>query len=151
MVDTQVGEIVTFQQIQFDLINDIADFAIPEDVYVISDPLWKSNVVGYFIGDAPHVGSIIPGAKEKIDVQFISKTSFLFRTESEALRLKVLRRKYWRIADIPLVVNVWTPETAAPPRISLQCPYGLTCLMFQVIYSSVEGSNASLYQLEKMY
>ncbi|KAL0723002.1 hypothetical protein Bca4012_037601 [Brassica carinata] len=88
MVDTQVGEIVTFQQIQFDLINDIADFAIPEDVYVISDPLWKSNVVGYFIGDAPHVGSIIPGAKEKIDVQFISKTSFLFRTESEALRLK---------------------------------------------------------------
>lgn len=80
--------------------------------------------MGYFIGDAPHVGSIhatvnriwtIPGAKVKIDVQFISKTSVLFRIDNEALRLKVLRRRYWHVADVPLVINLWTLETAASP------------------------------------
>lgn len=81
-------------------------------------------MVGYFIGDAPHVGSIhaivnriwsVLGAEVKIDVQFISKTTVLFRIENEAVCQKVLRRRYWHVSDVPLVVNVWTPETAASP------------------------------------
>ncbi|KAJ4902025.1 DUF4283 domain-containing protein [Raphanus sativus] len=108
---------------RFEVKNGIADLQIPEAV-LGSDPLWKAFVVGYFIGDAPHVGSIhatvnriwsIPGNKVKIDVQFISKTTVLFRIENDGLRQMVLRRKYWHVADIPLVVNVWTPETAASP------------------------------------
>ena len=57
----------------------------------------------------------IPGARVKVDVQFISKTTVLFRIDNEALRQKVLRRRYWHVADVPLVVNVWTPETTASP------------------------------------
>ena len=57
----------------------------------------------------------IPGARVKVDVQFISKTTVLFRIDNEALRQKVLKRRYWHVADVPLVVNVWTPETTASP------------------------------------
>ncbi|WZZ70089.1 hypothetical protein YC2023_081459 [Brassica napus] len=108
----------------FEVSNGVAAIDIPEDIYTSSDPLWKNYVVGYFIGDAPHVGSIhatvnriwtSPGVKVKIDVQFISKTSVLFRIENEALQHKVLRRRYWHVTDVPLVINLWTPETAASP------------------------------------
>ncbi|CAN6869578.1 unnamed protein product [Brassica oleracea] len=87
----------------FEVSNGVAAIDIPEDIYTSSDPLWKNYVVGYFIGDAPHVRSIhatvnriwtSPGVKVKIDVQFISKTSVLFRIENEALQQKVLRRRY---------------------------------------------------------
>ncbi|KAF3593051.1 hypothetical protein DY000_02020508 [Brassica cretica] len=42
----------------FEVSNGVAAIDIPEDIYTSSDPLWKNYVVGYFIGDAPHVGSI---------------------------------------------------------------------------------------------
>ena len=84
--------------------------------------------MGYFIGDAPHVGSIHATvnriwtghkAGTKIDVQFIAKNTVLFRIENDQMRNRVIQRKYWHIADIPLVVNVWSPESAQnPPDLS---------------------------------
>lgn len=102
----------------------VASLEIPAEVFEDSDPLWRCFVVGYFIGDSPHVRSIhatvnricsLPGSKSKIDVQFIDKNTVLFRIENEALRNQVIKRKCWHIADIPLVVNEWSPETAAAP------------------------------------
>ncbi|KAL0707478.1 hypothetical protein Bca4012_073904 [Brassica carinata] len=85
-------------------------------------------VDGHFIGDAPHIGSIhatvnriwsSSKAGSKIDVQFIEKNTVLFRIEDNQMRARVLQRKHWHITDIPLVVNVWSPESAMnPPDLS---------------------------------
>ncbi|CAF2157494.1 BnaAnng22080D [Brassica napus] len=111
-----------------DVVDGVASLQIPEEIFDEAELLWKSYVVGYFIGDAPHVGSIhatvnriwsAPKAGTKIDVQFIEKNTVLFRIENSQMRSRVIQRKYWHIADIPLVVNVWTPESALhPPDLS---------------------------------
>ena len=71
-------------------------------------------MVGYFTGDAPHVGSIhttvnrlwsSPKMGSKIDVQFLEKNTVLFWIENPQMRARVIQRRYWHIADIPLVVN----------------------------------------------
>lgn len=78
-------------------------------------------MVGYFIGDAPHVGSIhatvnriwsSPIAGTKIDVQFIDKNTVLFRIDNSQMRARVINRKYWHISEVPLVVNERSPELA---------------------------------------
>ncbi|KAF3520445.1 hypothetical protein DY000_02059012 [Brassica cretica] len=56
-----------------------------------------------------------PGVKGKIDVQFIDKNTVLFRIDNEALRNRVIKRRYWHISDVPLVLHEWSPETAAAP------------------------------------
>ncbi|CAL9217216.1 unnamed protein product [Arabidopsis halleri] len=80
------------------------------------------------MGDVPHIGTIhatvnriwtIFDKSAKIDVQIISKTAVLFRIASPRTRERILKRKYWHIADIPLVVYEWNPEAAqAPPDLS---------------------------------
>ncbi|KAG2266452.1 hypothetical protein Bca52824_073531 [Brassica carinata] len=111
-----------------DIVDGIATLQIPDAIFDEAELLLKSFVVGYFIGDAPHVGSIhatvnriwtAPKAGSKIDVQFIAKITVLFRIENEQMRNRVIQRKYWHIADIPLVVNIWSPESAQhPPDLS---------------------------------
>lgn len=116
-------------QPDFEVVDGIAKVLIPEELIDTSVPLWKSFVVGYFMGEAPHVGSIhatvnrIWTVREKtsnIDVQFINKTTVLFRIENPSTRAHVLQRRYWHIANVPLVINEWNPSTAsAPPDQSL--------------------------------
>lgn len=105
-------------------IDGVVSITIPEEILTDPNPLWRCYVVGYFIGDAPHVGSIhatvnrlwsSPKMGSKIDVQFLDKTTILFRIENPQMRARVLQRRYWHIADIPLVVNEWSPETALDP------------------------------------
>ncbi|KAG2277702.1 hypothetical protein Bca52824_060257 [Brassica carinata] len=105
----------------FEETNGVVSMVIPTEVLSDANPLWRCYVVGYFIGDAPHVGSIHatvnriwanPKNKTKVDVQFIEKNTVLFRIENEQMKGRVLQKKYWHIADIPLVVNEWSPETA---------------------------------------
>lgn len=104
--------------------NGVASMELPAEVFDDSEPLWRAFAVGYFIGDAPHVGSIhatvnriwtAPDFNGKIDVQFIAKDTVLFRIENEALRTRVIKRRYWHISDVPLVIQEWSPETAAAP------------------------------------
>ncbi|CAE6128896.1 unnamed protein product [Arabidopsis arenosa] len=85
-----------------EVVNGVARITIPEELFVDAVPLRKSFVVGHFLGDVPHVGTIhatvnriwtILDKSSQIDVQ--------------------------HIADIPLVVNEWNPETSlAPPDLS---------------------------------
>lgn len=98
------------------------------------EPLWRSFVVGYFMNDAPHIGSIHAtvnriwnslGKKTKIDVQFIRKTTVFFKIEDAVTRNKVLNRKFWHISEVPLMLGEWTPETVAFLLISLLCLCGL--------------------------
>lgn len=69
------------------IVDGVASIAIPEEIFDEAELLWKRYVVGYFIGDAPHVGSIhvtvnriwsSSKAGSKIDVQFIEKNTVLF-------------------------------------------------------------------------
>ncbi|ESQ46661.1 hypothetical protein EUTSA_v10000538mg [Eutrema salsugineum] len=105
----------------FVLTNGIAQITIPKEIVADAMPLWKNFVVGYFMGDAPHVGSIHATVNRiwsssdrasKIDVQFINRSTVLFRIDNANSRERVLRRKYWYIANTPLVVDEWTPESA---------------------------------------
>lgn len=102
------------------LVDGVARVSVPTDIIEESFPLWKCFVVGYFMGDAPHLGTIhatvnriwnTVSKASRIDVQFLSPKTVLFRIESEQTRARVLKRKYWHIADVPLVVNEWSPET----------------------------------------
>ncbi|WZZ57515.1 hypothetical protein YC2023_057622 [Brassica napus] len=111
-----------------DVADGIASMTIPAEIFDDPNPLWKSFVVGYFIGDAPHVGSIhatvnriwsTPRNVSKIGVQFIEKKTVLFRIENPQMRNRVIQRKYWHVADVPLVVHEWSSETAMnPPDLS---------------------------------
>lgn len=114
----------TLAQPDFQVSNGVAQTCIPKEVLASSNPLWRSFAVGYFIGDAPHVGTIHAtvnrlwtpqGRKSKINVQFIAENTMLFRIENDQLHSKVVKRHYWHISNIPLVVNDWNPETARNP------------------------------------
>lgn len=112
----------------FEVKNGVAEIEIPVEIFEDAEPLWKCFMVGYFMNDAPHIGSIhstvnriwaSQGKTSKIDGQFIGKKTILFRVEDEATRNRVMRRKFWHIADVPLVVYEWNPKTAqAPPDLS---------------------------------
>ena len=130
---------------EFKVVDGVADIEIHAEVFEDVEPLWKSFVVGYFMGDSPLIGSIHATVnriwstpKSKIDVQFISKRTVLFRIEDEQMRKRVLRRKYWHIADVPLVVSEWNPETAHDPP-------DLTAIPLWVDLVNVSGY---LYSLE---
>lgn len=107
--------------------NGVADVSIPEELMEDVDPLWKYFVVGYFMNDVPHIGSIhstvkriwsSPGKVSKIDVQFIRKRIVLFRVEDAQVRSRIIIRKFWHISEVPLVLNEWTAESKAPPDLS---------------------------------
>lgn len=107
-----------------DIVDGVASMLIPEEVFDEAELLWKSYEVGYFIGDAPHVGYIhatinriwvSPKGGSKIDVQFIEKNTVLFRIENGHTRPRVIQRLYWHISDVPLVVSEWSPESALKP------------------------------------
>ncbi|KAL0716555.1 hypothetical protein Bca4012_065877 [Brassica carinata] len=78
-------------QVGLEILNGVATLQIPEEVFDDAELLWKSFVVSYFIGDAPHVGSIHGTVNRiwssqtgsKIDVQFIAKNTVLFRVENK--------------------------------------------------------------------
>lgn len=70
-----------------DVVDGVATILITEEVFDEAELLWKSYAVGYFIGDAPHVGSIhatvnriwaSPKGGTKIDMLFIEKNMILF-------------------------------------------------------------------------
>lgn len=122
------GASVLDQNPSFVVKDGVAEVAIPEEVFADVEPLWRCFVVGYFMNDAPHIGSIHatvyriwnpPGKKSKIDVQFIGKTTVLFRMEDAAVRNQILTMKFWNIFEVPLMLGEWTPETARyPPDLS---------------------------------
>lgn len=113
---------------EFVVTGGVAEVTIPVELMADVEPLWKCFVVGYFMNDAPHIGSIhstvnriwsSPGKVSKIDVQFIGKRTVLFRVEDAQVRSRIIKRKFWHISEVPLVLNVWTPESAkAPPDLS---------------------------------
>lgn len=104
----------------FTLDHGVARVSVPEAIVDEGTPLWKNFVVGHFMGDVPHVGTIHAtvnriwnsvGRSTRIDVQILNATTVLFRIDNAQTRSRVLRRRYWHIANIPLVVNEWSPET----------------------------------------
>lgn len=117
------GEPITHYTPVLDLQDGTAVVDLPEDLTTDSKPLWSSYIVGHFIGEAPpHIGKVhatvnrLWSSKEKpakIDAQFIAPKTVLFRIEDPHMKARVLRRHFWHIADIPLVVQEWTPDTEA--------------------------------------
>ncbi|CAN6832360.1 unnamed protein product [Brassica oleracea var. botrytis] len=74
----------------FEIVDGVADIEIPTEVFEDVEPLWNSFVVGYFMGDSPFIGTIHyivnriwSTPRARIDVQFISKRTVLFRIEDE--------------------------------------------------------------------
>lgn len=105
-----------------DLQGGIASVDLPEALLSDSQPLWSAYIVGHFMGDAPHIGKVhaivnriwsFPDRPAKIDAQFISPKTVLFRIDNPQLKDRVLKRTFWHIADIPIVVREWSPKTAS--------------------------------------
>ncbi|KFK24273.1 hypothetical protein AALP_AAs46602U000100, partial [Arabis alpina] len=104
--------------LEVEIVNDMAKANIPEEV-LRSQPLWSSYIVGYFIGDAPHIGKVHATVNRiwtsgnrgtKIDVQFLNSKAVLFRVEDSEMRSRVLKKHYWHIGESPLVVEEWNPK-----------------------------------------
>ncbi|KAG5376133.1 hypothetical protein IGI04_040729 [Brassica rapa subsp. trilocularis] len=105
-----------------DLQGGVASVDLPEELLSDSKPLWSAYIVGHFMGDAPHIGKVhaivnriwsFPDRPAKIDAQFISPRTVLFRIDHPQLKERVLKRTFWHIADIPIVVREWSPKTAS--------------------------------------
>lgn len=102
-------------------VNDGAiEIDLPPDLLEETKPLWSNFIVGYFIGEAPHIGTVhatvnriwsSAGDNSMIDAQFISPKSVLFKIDNDQTRFRVLQRHFWHISDIPLVVREWNPST----------------------------------------
>lgn len=112
---------VTNYDLDLEVKEGVVLAAVPDDVFEDEIPLWKNFVLGHFIGDAPHVRTVHktvnriwqPTTKSlKIDVQFLTATAVLFRIDDDNTRSRVLNRQFWHIADIPMVVQEWSPESA---------------------------------------
>lgn len=86
-----------------EIVNGMAKAKIPDKVLKHSQPLWTNYVVGYFIDEAPTLG--------KIDAQFLNPKTGMFRIDDPAMRSRVLRRHFWHIGEIPLVVQEWSPKS----------------------------------------
>lgn len=122
------GAPATAEEPEFVVKDGIVEIAIPAELLEDVEPLWKCFVVGYFMNDVRHIRSIhatinriwsLQGKCNQIDVQFIGKTTVLFQTEDVGVQSRVLKRKFWHITEVPLMVGEWTPETArAPPDLS---------------------------------
>ena len=54
-----------------------------------------------------------PDRPAKIDAKFISPRTVLFCIDHPQLKDRVLKRTFWHIADIPIVVREWRPKTAS--------------------------------------
>ncbi|KAG2269263.1 hypothetical protein Bca4012_071566 [Brassica carinata] len=107
-----------------DIQGGVASVDLPEELLTESKPLWSAFVVGHFMGDAPHIGKVhaivnriwsFPDRSAKIDAHFISPRTVLFRIDNQHLKERVLKRTFWHIADIPIVVRGWCPKTASAP------------------------------------
>ncbi|CAN7074340.1 unnamed protein product, partial [Brassica oleracea var. botrytis] len=80
-----------------EIVGGVASIQISENIFDESELLWNSFVVGYFIGDSPHMGSVhatvnriwsSPKAGSKIDVQFTEKNTVLFRIDNNQMRTR---------------------------------------------------------------
>lgn len=107
-----------------DIQEGVASVDLPEELLTESKPLWSAFVVGHFMGDAPHIGKVhaivnriwsFPDRSANIDAHFISPRTVLFRIDNQHLKERVLKRTFWHIADIPIVVRGWCPKTASAP------------------------------------
>ncbi|KAF2578381.1 hypothetical protein F2Q68_00002283 [Brassica cretica] len=105
-----------------DLKGGVASVGLPEELLSDSKPLWSAYIVGHFMGNAPHIGKVhaivnriwsFPDKPAKIDAQFISPRTVLFCIDNPQLKERILKRTFWHIADIPIVVREWSPATAS--------------------------------------
>ncbi|KAL0668113.1 hypothetical protein Bca4012_030817 [Brassica carinata] len=81
-----------------DLQGGVAYVDLPEELLSDSKPLWIWS---------------FPDRPAKIDAKFISPRTVLFCIDHPQLKDRVLKRTFWHIADIPIVVREWRPKTAS--------------------------------------
>ncbi|CAF2054121.1 hypothetical protein YC2023_075231 [Brassica napus] len=124
------GSSVTEDFPEFVVKDGVAEVKIPVSLMEDAEPLWRSFIVGYFMNDALHIGTIhatvnrIWASQEKksrIDVQFIGKTTVLFQIEDAAVRNRILKRKFWHIFDVPLMLGNGHQRLLDRLLISQQC------------------------------
>lgn len=102
------------------MVDGAVRIEIPDEVVQKSVPLWEEFLEGRFLGDAPHVAKVhvivnkiwpLGDKNVRIDVFPVNQNTVKFRIRDEATRRRVQRRGMWNIADIPLVVSKWAPES----------------------------------------
>lgn len=102
------------------MVDGAATVEIPDEIVQNSVPLWEDFLEGHFLGDAPHAAKIhvivnkiwpVGDKTVRIDVFPVNQTTVKFRIKDEATRRRIQRRGMWNIADIPMVVSKWAPES----------------------------------------
>ena len=87
-----------------DLQGGVASVDLPEALLSNSKPLWSAYIVGHFMGDAPHISKVHAIVNKiwsfldrptKIDAQFISPKTVMFRIDNLQLKDIVLKRTFF--------------------------------------------------------
>lgn len=100
------------------LVDGSESVEIPDAVIQNSVPLWEDFLEGRFLAPAPHVAKIhvivnkiwpLGDKTVRIDVFEVNTTTVKFRIKNEGVRLRLLRRGMWNIADIPMILSKWSP------------------------------------------
>ncbi|KFK39855.1 hypothetical protein AALP_AA3G297300 [Arabis alpina] len=101
-----------------ELVNGSGEVEVPDAVVQQSTPLWEDFLIGKFVADAPHVAKIhvivnkiwpLGDKSIKIDVFVVNKNTVKFRIKEAATRRRVLNRRSWDIAGIPMRLSKWSP------------------------------------------
>ncbi|KAG7536617.1 hypothetical protein ISN44_As13g005530 [Arabidopsis suecica] len=103
----------------FELVNGVARVSVPSGIVDESVPLWR-NFVETLLSCTPiqsiaSVFELVNGvARVYVPFGIVDESAPLWRNSVAGFlwvtRPMMLKRRYWHIADIPLVVNEWSPE-----------------------------------------
>ena len=118
--------------------------------------------MGYFIGDPPQIGKVhatmnrlwsVMGKPSKIDAQYINPKTVLFKIDNAQIRSRVLRRHYWHISDVPMVVQDRNPRSSTHTPDLIALPIWDISITF-LISSSLKWSHVlgrSGQKIEKLH
>nr|VDD08973.1 unnamed protein product [Brassica oleracea] len=81
-------------------------------LHILLDTSWEMHPISETFMLVNRIWSF-PDRPAKIDAQFISPRTVLFCIDHPQLKDRVLKRTFWHIADIPIVVREWSPKTAS--------------------------------------
>lgn len=115
----KIGDALFTHALAISTVNGEEVVEVPDSVIQKSVPLWDDLIEGRFLSTTPHVAKIhaivnkiwpLGDKAIRIDVFVVDSLTVKFRIKDANTRSRILRRRMWNIANIPMVVSKWAPE-----------------------------------------
>ena len=96
------------------MVNGDLIVQVPNEIFEDSVPLWEDLIIGRFPQVSPHIAKVhvivnkiwpLGDKSVKIDAHVVDAKTIKFRIRDSSVRVRVLRRGMWNIADMPMIVS----------------------------------------------